>query len=703
MRQIYLTIAVAAVLLVLSACGGSELKQQPQPLAGSLSGLLPSLNSNNLTDVAGLPALDELPQLERSASNLPADFLRTGAETYAVDALANAAVDGDNLDMSPAYDPDGDPARFELSWGIYGFSIADYQRGNEIQASWKGTAPDSSAVFIGVSDYSSGRWQWSQGTEDGAVVFPDLADYFSGNGDLYVVVLLATQGEFSFERLRLGGNFPPVIDYTIDNDSGQGKLTVNIDADASTDPDGSFLLWEWSPEGGPLFMEIGAFMFWEYDHVGEYSCIVRASDLEGGMTEINIPISVTPVPGNDAPVADIFADVESGVLPLVVQLNAQNSTDPENGTISFRWDIDEDGYFEKFSYGNPVCTHPYITPGTKNPSVMVIDELGGFSTATMQIEVTGVEGTEPPVARLEAVYWYDGFNDPREFTAQGSTDPDNDIVMYEWDFEGDGTFDVESFEPTRNVIYGQDGGVFDVTVRVTDSGGRSDTAVCPVMVTPFSGQPETEPNDSPAEAISLGSFADECVRVRGFNGQLRFAEDEEDWYVIHAAHNGPLWLHLNFSHASMDMDFEMYSFSDLENPIFTGYSEDDNEFIDTVITAPGDYYMRVFTEQNGTPGDDAAYTLEFWDPARPVARLTASPREGTLEFDVTLDASASYSRYLDGLTYSFDTNGDGNFDSTPGGWLSTTSFSWEGPRELKVKVQDMLGSEAIATVTVTGF
>lgn len=702
----FANIAALLLLILLAACAGGN-RNNPANTGLDAASLSAELTPEALGPAAlesGLPAVTDLPAMQRSTSNTPEACIRNGAEIYTASAKMNAELAGDNLAMSPTYDPQGDPPSYGLSWGIYGFNIADYQRGTEIRAKWNGGPPASSGIFIGVSDYSSGRWQWRRGTGSGTVDFPELADYFSANGDLYVVVLLATQGQFSFGNLRLGGNFPPVIDYTVDNDSGQGKLTVNFDFSSSADPeDGVLLDWSWSPEGGPLFEQGSTFLFWEYDHVGEYDCIVRATDLEGGMSEVVIPISVTDVPGNDPPEADIFAEEDSGLVPLSVTLNAQNSTDPENGFMTFRWDIDEDGYFEEFTGGSPVFKHVYIAAGTYNPSVMVIDEFGAVDIATMQIEVLPVEGTEPPVARLEAVYWYDNTSGERYFTAQGSYDPDNDIVKYEWDFEGDGTFDADSgLNPVNNVVYSQDGGVFNVAVRVTDSGGRSDTAVCPVMVTPFSGQPEVEPNDSPETAISMGSFAGLCVRVNDYPGQLKFGEDTEDWYVIHATHNGPLWLNAIFTHETMDINVELYSFSDLETPVFTGYSEDDNEFLSVVITAPGDYYLRVFTDQQGNPGDDSGYKLDLWDPAKPVARLTASPTEGVLEFDVTLNASQSYSRFLDGLTYTFDTNGDGNFDSTPGGWLSTSSFSFEGERELKVKVQDTLGMEAIATVTVTG-
>ncbi|MCB1216684.1 PKD domain-containing protein [bacterium] len=651
-----------------------------------------------------LPAIADLPARPRNLSNTPDACIRKGSDIHSASAKLNAELSGDRLSMSPAYEPQAEPPSRELSWGMYGFNIADYQRGTEIQAKWNGNVPASSGIRIGVSDYSSGRWQWQQGTPGGTVDFPDLADYFSANGDLYVVVLLAASGEYSFDRLRLGGNFPPLIDYTIDDDSAQGKLTMNINASASTDPEEGFVYrWEWSPEGGP-FEGTSDFMYWEYDHVAEYDCTIRAFDIEGAMSEIVVPISVTAVPGNDPPVADIYSDddVLSGLVPLAVSLNAQNSTDPENGFMTFRWDIDEDGYFEQFTFGSPVFKALYIAAGTYNPSVMVIDEFGAIDIATMQIEVLPATGTEPPVARLEAVYWYDHAPGERYFTAQGSYDPDNDIVKYEWDFEGDGTFDVETFDSVNNVLYGQDGGIFDVTVRVTDSGGRSDTASCPVMLLPFSGQPEIEPNDSPETAISMGSFAGQCVRVNDYPGQLRFGEDTEDWYVIHAAHNGPLWLNVIFTHEFMDIDTELYGSSDLENPLFTGYSEDDNEFLSLVITAPGDYYLRVFTDQAGEAGQDSGYKLDFWDPVKPVAFVTASATEVETGSELVLNAGRSYDRYLEGLIYFFDMDGDGIFESEPGGWLSTGTVNWEGPQELGVKVQDMLGMESIATVSVTG-
>jgi cytochrome c len=56
------------------------------------------------------------------------------------------------------------------------------------------------------------------------------------------------------------------------------------------------------------------------------------------------------------------------------------------------------------------------------------------------------------------------------FSSAGTSDPDGDPITYAWDFDMDGT--VDSTEPNPTFTYEQNG-VFDATLKVTDSTGRS--------------------------------------------------------------------------------------------------------------------------------------------------------------------------------------------------------------------------------------
>src|SRR5690606_9232698 len=51
-------------------------------------------------------------------------------------------------------------------------------------------------------------------------------------------------------------------------------------------------------------------------------------------------------------------------------------------------------------------------------------------------------------------------------------EPGSSIVSYAWDTDGDGVFEFTQPQPVRQYV---SNGVYPVTLRVTDSGGRSDT------------------------------------------------------------------------------------------------------------------------------------------------------------------------------------------------------------------------------------
>ena len=65
-------------------------------------------------------------------------------------------------------------------------------------------------------------------------------------------------------------------------------------------------------------------------------------------------------------------------------------------------------------------------------------------------------------------------NVPVTFDARASVDPDGQIVKYEWDFDGDGVFEVSTASPVTTHTFTR-GGEIKVTLRVTDDKGATAT------------------------------------------------------------------------------------------------------------------------------------------------------------------------------------------------------------------------------------
>jgi hypothetical protein len=87
------------------------------------------------------------------------------------------------------------------------------------------------------------------------------------------------------------------------------------------------------------------------------------------------------------------------------------------------------------------------------------------------------ESNMPPVATISAPTA--GTNVPQSLTVFGgaASDPDGTIVLYEWDFDGDGTFDTSSTTSANTTHVWPVTGTFRSKLRVTDDAGAIGLAV----------------------------------------------------------------------------------------------------------------------------------------------------------------------------------------------------------------------------------
>jgi hypothetical protein len=89
------------------------------------------------------------------------------------------------------------------------------------------------------------------------------------------------------------------------------------------------------------------------------------------------------------------------------------------------------------------------------------------------------------------------------FDASNSTDPDGMIVLYEWDFDGDGIFDWSSPDTGDTTYTYTSSGSHNATLRVTDDEGATDTATVTIDV----NEPGTEIS---VEEVRVGASADDA-------------------------------------------------------------------------------------------------------------------------------------------------------------------------------------------------
>ncbi|MEP0814828.1 MAG: PKD domain-containing protein [bacterium] len=269
-------------------------------------------------------------------------------------------------------------------------------------------------------------------------------------------------------------NSPPIADLIADTTVGMAPLEVSFNATGSSDADGSIVeyAWDWDGNGQYDAITDGGIARYTFNSAGSPQVKVRVEDDDGARATDTITITVN-VEGNEPPEVTLSAIPESGDAPLPTILDASLSWDADGEIVRYEWDFDNDGTYEAYGEAN-FALHTYIEPGLYVARVRVTDDDGAQTSDTVSIDV-GVEGNEAPIAEIAANPTSGNCPLTVDFSASASTDSDGYIVRFDWDFDGDGNYEVYDGGAVLSYTYGYYG-EFDAWVRVTDDDGEQDSA-----------------------------------------------------------------------------------------------------------------------------------------------------------------------------------------------------------------------------------
>ena len=260
--------------------------------------------------------------------------------------------------------------------------------------------------------------------------------------------------------------------------------TVSFDGSASYDMDGTVVEWKWDfdedgiyddPYTGDEQTPTATF-----PNPGTFyvDLQVRDDGNASGTLDETIQINVENVLIEPTAVAEATTPGEIDACGSVT-FDAGDSFDTDGTIEQYLWDFDGDAtYGDLYDSGtdeNP--TKVYTDPGTFDVDLKVVDDeaLEGTLDTPIQITVTNVD----PVADAVATTPTDIYGGQEvTFDASGSTDPDcDDIVSYEWDFDGDTTFGdpYDSGTDVNPTKVFTDQGSYNVSVQVTDGNSGTDT------------------------------------------------------------------------------------------------------------------------------------------------------------------------------------------------------------------------------------
>jgi PKD repeat protein len=254
---------------------------------------------------------------------------------------------------------------------------------------------------------------------------------------------------------RTPGERAPVASFT----AATSGLTVNVDASASTDPDGNLAAYRWSFGDGAT--ATGPTAAHTYTQAGTYTVTLTVTDtasLSGTTTR-----SVTVAP-NEAP----NAAFTSTVSHLSVALDGAASSDPDGTIASYSWS------FGDGQTGDGVTTsHLYASAGTYAVTLTVTDDDGAVGTLRKDVTVT-----EAPNAPPTAAFTVSADLLTASVDGSGSTDPDGTIATFAWDFGDGSTGNGRTAQHTYAAA-----GTYTVKLTITDDRGATATASQAVTVT----------------------------------------------------------------------------------------------------------------------------------------------------------------------------------------------------------------------------
>jgi len=645
----------------------------------------------------GLPA----PQLLlRQVSYLPEDRVRMGF--YLDPGLPRQLVeiDGDDARFAPNWTDPGGTDSANLAWAVYPFSLAGYSDEAQVSLGWETAPADTDDVYVALGAVAKNAWQWYRPDAEGTAAVESMAPFVAPGGELLVAVVLTGSDECLLDWVRIGANLPPLAVFTADDTTGFAPLAVEFDCTASRDVDGQIITVKYDLDGNGHFeetvFELGT-RDYTYTEAGTFDAKLELTDDQGASSFKIVPIIVNS-PGNLSPQASLSAAPLTGPPGTEVDFDASASNDPDGTITLVEWDWDGDGEYDHETGTTLTAQHTYNSPGDYEAVVRVFDDHDVSDTDSVSISI-GENPNLPPTASIAGGPDMAPTDSQVFFDASASDDPDGSIVLYEWDWQGDGTYDHNTDTPNASHIYGASGD-FQATVRVTDDRDATDTASMRVRI-----YDETEDNDELLQADTLPAFP--FADWYGNAGLAGYDGDRDDYFSFNISQTG--WYTFKMYHIDAEADLDMKLLKDngdgTTTTLGSATSTSDDETIVYEFTETGTFYWLIYVW--GSAPDDAVadYRLAAARGKAPEAALTATPDTGDAPLLVTLDPSGSTD---DGniVLYEWDFEGDGIYDQTTGGAMPSVTHSYVagGVYDPVVRVTDDDEQTDTATdrVTVNG-
>lgn len=189
---------------------------------------------------------------------------------------------------------------------------------------------------------------------------------------------------------------PPSAAFTATPVTGAAPLTVSVNASGSTDVDGTIVSYAWNWGDGTTGS--GVIANHSYTSDGNYTITLTVTDNDGHTGTASQPVEVAS--SAVAPVASFTRTPANGEYPLVVNVDASGSSDPDGSISSYAWN-----WGDGTADGSGVTTtHTYTAQGTYTITLTVTDNDTLTSQATRTVQVNAPQ-TWPVTMTTEDTTW----------------------------------------------------------------------------------------------------------------------------------------------------------------------------------------------------------------------------------------------------------------------------------------------------------
>ena len=420
---------------------------------------------------------------------------------------------------------------------------------------------------------------------------------------------------------------------------------IVFDGSASSDPDEDDLTYQWDFDNGES--ESGVTASHAFTEAGVYIVQLTVDDGWSGGTDTD-EVEIEVVPPSEPPVADAGED-KYALTSETVQFDASASSDPEGDELTYHWDF---GDGTVLTDAGPTPTHTFGNPDTYEVEVTVEDSVGQTDTDTVLANIRDENGA--PVADAGEDKSILNMTTAR-FDGSASSDPEDDDLTYEWDFDdgNSGSGEVAEHKFTER-------GTYSVALTVTDPWGASDTDSATVEVQNNPPEAQVTPPED------YGTTTDDRL-ILPVDGTLEWAGSES---------------------SDIDGDSLAYTWT------FDDGTTANGETVEHTYTTEGDYTvtMEVDDGHGGIDTEEVPISVQSVDPVADAGDDKVTALGYTVEFDGT----DSYDPNEGSLSYEWAL-GDG---TTKTGATVTHEYSQTGDIEVTLTVTDADGNTDTDTLIV---